>query len=61
VDEAFAASTCWNAASIWPKAAPTRWRWVHAQDAGEEIADLQSSDKVDADLAALKASMNKGA
>jgi phage shock protein A len=27
----------------------------------EEIAELQSSDKVDADLAALKASMNRGA
>jgi phage shock protein A len=27
----------------------------------EEIAELKSADKVDADLAALKASMNKGA
>ena len=26
----------------------------------EEIAELKSADKVDADLAALKASMNKG-
>jgi phage shock protein A len=26
----------------------------------EEIAELRSADKVDADLAALKASMNKG-